>query len=49
MKVNTKDHKGYTVGSCLTKKLEEVRAGLGLAGIKIEKVSGTLKGLKGKK
>ena len=34
-----------TVGSCLVGSLEEVRAGLGLSGIKIEKVSGTIKGL----
>jgi hypothetical protein len=35
------------VGSCLVKSLEDVRASLAFAGIKIEKVSGTLKGLKG--
>ncbi len=35
-------------GSCLTKSLNEVRAGLALAGIRIEKVSGTLKGLRAK-
>lgn len=34
-----------SVGSCLVKSLDDVRAALGLAGIKIEKVSGTLKGL----
>ena len=39
---------GYTVGSCLVKSLDEVRAALALSEIKIEKVSGTLKGLRGK-
>ena len=34
------------VGSCLREELEGVRASLGLKGIVIEKVSGTLKGLK---
>ena len=48
MKVNTKDFPGRLVGSCLVKSLEEVRAALAFAGIKIEKVSGTLKGLRGK-
>ena len=33
------------VGSCLVKSLDDVRASLAFAGIKIEKVSGTLKGL----
>ncbi len=42
------DNSGYIIGSCLAKSLDEVRAGLALAGIKIERVSGTLKGLKGK-
>ena len=36
---------GGIVGSCLVKSLEDVRAALAFAGIKIEKVSGTLKGL----
>ena len=36
---------GYIIGSCLVKSLEDVRAGLALEGIRIEKVSGTLKGL----
>lgn len=40
-----KDKKGFVVGSCLREELNDVRAGLGLAGFKIEKVSGTLKGL----
>ncbi|MEA3248325.1 MAG: hypothetical protein U9Q73_01325 [Nanoarchaeota archaeon] len=48
MKVNTKDFPGRLVGSCLVKSLENVRAALALAGIEIERVSGTLKGLKGK-
>ena len=40
--------KGFIIGSCLVKSLERVRAALALAGIGIEKVSGTLKGLRGK-
>ena len=46
MKVNMKDFSGWLVGSCLVKSLEDVRASLALAGIRVEKVSGTLKGLK---
>ena len=38
--------RGMLVGSCLVKSLDEVRAGLALAGIRVEKVSGTLKGLR---
>lgn len=49
MKVTTKDYPGKMVGSCLVKSLEDVRASLALSGIKIEKVSGTLKALKGSK
>ena len=45
MKVNTKNFPGKTVGSCLVKSLDDVRAALALAGIKITKVSGTLKAL----
>lgn len=45
MKVNSEDFKGKTVGSCLVRSLIEVRAALAFAGIRIEKVSGTLKGL----
>lgn len=45
VKVNTRDFPGRLVGSCLRKNLNEVRTALALAGIKIEKVSGTLKGL----
>ncbi|MCK5320986.1 hypothetical protein KAJ38_00225 [Candidatus Pacearchaeota archaeon] len=48
MKVRTEDFPGKLVGSCLVKSLERVRAALALAGIRIEKVSGTLKGLRGK-
>ena len=36
---------GKTVGSCLVKSLNDVRASLAFVGIRIEKVSGTLKGL----
>ena len=48
MKVSGTGIKGKTVGSCLVSSLEDVRAALGLAGIEIIKVSGTIKGLKGK-
>jgi len=44
-KVSTKDFRGKVVGSCLRKSLNDVRTALALEGIKIEKVSGTLKGL----
>jgi RNase P/RNase MRP subunit POP5 len=47
MKVNSKDFAGKLIGSCLVKSLEDVRASLAFVGIRIEKVSGTLKGLKG--
>lgn len=47
LKVVTKDFPGKLVGSCLVKSLDEVRAALALAGISLEKVSGTLKGLRG--
>tara|TARA_Y100000310_G_scaffold343792_1_gene453049 strand:+ start:3533 stop:3814 length:282 start_codon:yes stop_codon:yes gene_type:complete len=40
-----KKKNGNVVGSCLRQELNNVRAALGGAGIKIEKVSGTLKGL----
>ena len=46
MNVSSKDFPGKLVGSCLVKSLEDVRASLAFAGIKIETVSGTLKGLK---
>jgi len=45
VKINIKDCPDKLVGSCLAKSLENVRASLALDGIKIEKVSGTLKGL----
>jgi len=48
MPVSTKKFPGKTVGSCLTKSLNDIRAALAMAGIRIEKVSGTLKGLGGK-
>ncbi|MCK5449579.1 hypothetical protein KAI32_01820 [Candidatus Pacearchaeota archaeon] len=48
MRIQTKDFPGRLVGSCLVKSLENVRAALALAGIGVEKVSGTLKGLRGK-
>ena len=47
-KVVTKDFSRKLVGSCLVKSLDEVRAALALAGIRVERVSGTLKGLKAK-
>ncbi len=34
------------IGSCLVNSLEDVRAALSFDGIRIEKVSGTLKGLR---
>lgn len=37
---------GKMVGSCLRESLNDVRAALGMVGIKIEKVSGTIKGLR---
>ena len=46
MKVKTDDFSKFTVGSCLTKSLNDVRAALAFKGIRIEFVSGTLKGLK---
>ena len=47
MKVSSADFPSKLIGSCLVKSLEDVRASLAFVGIKIEKVSGTLKGLKG--
>jgi len=35
-----------TVGSCLTKSLNDVRAALAMDNIKIDRVSGTIKGLR---
>lgn len=43
--IRIKEIKGKVVGSCLRNSLEEVRAGVALAGISVEKVSGTIKGL----
>ena len=40
-----KKFRGKVVGSCLRESLNDVRASLGFVGIKIEKVSGTIKGL----
>lgn len=45
MEIKTKEIQGRVVGSCLRNSLEDVRAGLALAGISVEKVSGTIKGL----
>ena len=49
MKVSSKDFSGKLIGSCLVKSLDDVRASLAFAGIRIEKVSGTLKGLASRK
>lgn len=46
MPLKDKEIKNLTIGSCLTKSLNDIRAALALKGIKIEKVSGTIKGLK---
>ncbi len=43
--VKVKFFDGKIIGSVLRGELENVRAGLGLAGISILRVSGTLKGL----
>ncbi len=40
-----KKQKGNIVASCLREELEKVRTALSFSAIKIEKVSGTLKGL----
>lgn len=45
MKVNSNDFDKLTVGSCLTKSLENVRASLAFKKIEILGVSGTLKAL----
>jgi RNase P/RNase MRP subunit POP5 len=46
IEVKTKEFsKNVTVGSCLTKSLEDVRASLAFEGISIDGVSGTIKGL----
>jgi RNase P/RNase MRP subunit POP5 len=45
MSVKVPELKGKNIGSCLRKELDNVRAGLTLARIRIEKVSNTIKGL----
>ena len=47
MEVKDKAIRGKTIGSCLAGSLDDVRAALAMAGVSVEKVSGTLKGLKG--
>lgn len=37
--------KGKTIGSCLSKSLNDIRAALSFKAIRIEKVSGTIEGL----
>jgi len=46
IQVKDKDVKDQTIGSCTTKSLEDIMSALALEGIKITKVSGTIKGLK---
>lgn len=46
IQVKDKDVKNFIIGSCLTKSLNDIRASLAFKGIKIEKVSGTIRGLK---
>ncbi len=48
MKEWEEEERGYIIGSCLVKSLNKIRTALTLAGISIKKVSGTLKGLRGK-
>jgi hypothetical protein len=43
--VSPEGQKGKLVGSCLRESLEDVRASLAFAKIKIQKVSGTIAGL----
>ncbi|MAG39465.1 hypothetical protein CMI41_00655 [Candidatus Pacearchaeota archaeon] len=45
MPVRVPELKNKSVGSCLRSELNSVRAALALAGIKVEKVSNTIKGL----
>lgn len=45
MAVEYKKSKDKLIGSCSSKYLEDIRASLAFKKIKIEKVSGTLKGL----
>jgi len=44
MKVKTE--KNRIIGSCLRESINDVHAALAIEGIKIEKISGTLKGLR---
>ena len=48
LEVKTKNFPGKLVGSCLVKSLDEIRASLAFIGVRIERVSGTLKALNGK-
>ena len=43
--MNIKSNNGKIIGAIKREELEKVKASLALAGIKIEKISGTLKGL----
>ena len=43
--VFVKKSRGRVVGSCLRQSLNDVRAALAFAGMKIDKVSGTIRGL----
>ena len=47
LRIKSPEFPGRVVGSCLTKSLDDIRAALALESIKIERVSGTIKGLKG--
>ena len=44
--VKIEEKNGKTIGSCVRESLEDVRAALAFNGINVEKVSGTIKGLK---
>ena len=44
--VKVKSENGKTIGSALRGELENVKAGLGMAGISVLRVSGSLKGLR---
>jgi len=44
--INVKSENGRTIVAVKREELEKVKASLALAGIKIERISGTLKGLK---
>ena len=45
MRISGEQPKGKVVGSCVRKELENIRAALTMANIKIEKVSNTIKAL----